>query len=1535
MRGGFNCHCLDAYSGTIDWTGDQPSGTCTPAQCHVQGSNFELGHACECGSAFVGTITWDGDDPTGDCQAAPCNITHSNKEAGSACACEDGYRGEIEWNGPTPSGSCAAVPCHVAHSNMQDGPACECLDGFSGSITWTLDSPSGTCLPAVCHIPNSNRELGLNCACSDGYSGNISWSKDTPSGTCHAVACTVENSNFHAGPACHCSDSYAGTISWSGVIESGGCTPAPCSVEHSNEEPGESCACDDGYTGEITWALDQTEGTCTAAPCGIEHSNTENGPACACLDAYSGHITWVQDSPRGSCIPAECDVPGSNMKHGLDCACANGNNGNITWVGDTPQGSCSAVACPVPHSNGLAGDACACLDGYTGTIVWTDNVVTGTCDPAPCGIEHSDEARGPACACGDGFSGRITWSGEIPNGTCSPATCAVDHSNMEAGWGCHCVDGYQGDIRWDRDTTTGECTAVPCTAAGSNMLPGPACECTDAYVGEITWAGPHFSGGCSAAPCSISSSNFRPGPACACDNGYVGNVSWHSGVPSGQCDKAQCLVTNSNMEDSWACACSNGYAGDITWTGPIPQGSCSPAPCDVPNSNAEPGLACHCSDGYSGEITWAGSVTSGLCMAIGCEIPHSNGLPSTSCACADGYSGTITWAGTEASGVCTAAPCRVANSNMEAGPDCHCLNGFAGNVTWERDMPVGDCTPAPCAIANSTLEPGLACRCSDGFYGNVTWGGRFAYGDCRPATCEIAGSNMRAGPDCLCEDPFFGIIHWNGSAPTGSCSPACVNISGHYFHNGHPMNISQTACEIQVTGYDALATGKLQGGTLRLNHGLEAVGYVIDNGDIQFGDALWRKQTFTATFVVTDYVRYAGFWVAVAFAAAVILWAAAEAFEPAEVPHPSDHGYGSPLLGGDQSKPAILHGSRLVASRIAAGAGNGTLLVYMGLVTAQVVAPAQLAWWWPICAGGPRLYFLIFALSSPGIWLMCCGGQSSTHHAWPWYRTVAGVLIPSLAPQNETGRPYPPPRAMFLLGLRPFMLTALVFATTNMERPVFDTGGAIRSGLFDYPTWAQGMWCLGYRTDAEHCSAWASWVYNLECQSHPEGCVGLGQGEQVLIADVMSEKQFWAEPLTNGLGDGEYHPDETMGLAVWFVRVHLCVLAISFLSAVSSLIAGLCRGRPFGAAWKKRAPKGAVEWAALALQGVPMDDTVASAPDAARSFDGRWKSKKGFVHTISGNKALGPNGFSAAFTPVDSKRCTVDLLDGLAPRWGVVTGDQTSITWDDGDLWVKEAPSNGRALGPYRVRSAGLDGLPARVGKDLKTQVAVYLKYGETFEALERSTDSEGRQVVRMNKGWVFEYGYLSKQPLLEPVETVNGTIKAKSPIVKAVGGDQLHNLSVAKEPVLRSPLGVCGLGQRGCYPSGMGWDLLLAFITVAADANSARLCFDAGKYGWGCLVLTMVFFHLISCAYVYVRFCSHVQRSFRQGFFTDELLHLRDNLHATAGLPVLVIVVYALPFTSKINAQLVQQMATAVLGIYGVAQFLLERDLRHGDVEA
>merc|ERR1711981_241914 len=65
--------------------------------------------ACACANGFSGTIQWTGSKPNGTCTAVACSIENSNMQAGPACACAVGYSGAITWDGVTVSGTCTAV----------------------------------------------------------------------------------------------------------------------------------------------------------------------------------------------------------------------------------------------------------------------------------------------------------------------------------------------------------------------------------------------------------------------------------------------------------------------------------------------------------------------------------------------------------------------------------------------------------------------------------------------------------------------------------------------------------------------------------------------------------------------------------------------------------------------------------------------------------------------------------------------------------------------------------------------------------------------------------------------------------------------------------------------------------------------------------------------------------------------------------------------------------------------------------------------------------------------------------------------------------------------------------------------------------------------------------------------------------------------------------------------------------------------------------------------------------------------------------
>lgn len=135
--------------------------------------------------------------------------------------------------------------------------------------------------------------------------------------------------------------------------------------------------------------------------------------------------------------------------------------------------------------------------------------------------------------------------------------------------------------------------------------------------------------------------------------------------------------------------------------------------------------------------------------------------------------------------------------------------------------------------------------------------------------------------------------------------------------------------------------------------------------------------------------------------------------------------------------------------------------------------------------------------------------------------------------------------------------------------------------------------------------------------------------------------------------------------------------------------------------------------------------------------------------------------------------------------------------------------------------------------------------------------------------------------------------------------------------------------GHDSLFPGGAFFDMGMVTLHIVTDVLSAINFLKGKHYAFASVVWFFYCFHLLSFREVYCSMGEKVNKSLKQGYWTDSLLKLRDSQRGTQGIPVFLLSSYAWIWAVYDWKTLGVQLLQLALGAYGAASFSVEREIR------
>ena len=126
-----------------------------------------------------------------------------------------------------------------------------------------------------------------------------------------------------------------------------------------------------------------------------------------------------------------------------------------------------------------------------------------------------------------------------------------------------------------------------------------------------------------------------------------------------------------------------------------------------------------------------------------------------------------------------------------------------------------------------------------------------------------------------------------------------------------------------------------------------------------------------------------------------------------------------------------------------------------------------------------------------------------------------------------------------------------------------------------------------------------------------------------------------------------------------------------------------------------------------------------------------------------------------------------------------------------------------------------------------------------------------------------------------------------------------------------------------------MLFDLSTTLTHILLDLIVVRNYYIWGHWQFGSLIMFFYTKHVLDYRNVYLKLSQHIETSLKQGYFTDDVIRLREGQRAQQGIPSLIVTAYALPWACNGIYSGLQQFCNLALAIYGIACLRVERDLR------
>jgi len=117
-----------------------------------------------------------------------------------------------------------------------------------------------------------------------------------------------------------------------------------------------------------------------------------------------------------------------------------------------------------------------------------------------------------------------------------------------------------------------------------------------------------------------------------------------------------------------------------------------------------------------------------------------------------------------------------------------------------------------------------------------------------------------------------------------------------------------------------------------------------------------------------------------------------------------------------------------------------------------------------------------------------------------------------------------------------------------------------------------------------------------------------------------------------------------------------------------------------------------------------------------------------------------------------------------------------------------------------------------------------------------------------------------------------------------------------------------------------------LMVADVATDLNSSRIFYEAGCHACGAIALTVSLLSIAATFPSWRRFHREMAESKRRGWYTSDLMRIRETERSLEAVPQLVLSVIGLPYVARSSWTAFQQTLGMALSAFTISKFLTER---------
>lgn len=179
-------------------------------------------------------------------------------------------------------------------------------------------------------------------------------------------------------------------------------------------------------------------------------------------------------------------------------------------------------------------------------------------------------------------------------------------------------------------------------------------------------------------------------------------------------------------------------------------------------------------------------------------------------------------------------------------------------------------------------------------------------------------------------------------------------------------------------------------------------------------------------------------------------------------------------------------------------------------------------------------------------------------------------------------------------------------------------------------------------------------------------------------------------------------------------------------------------------------------------------------------------------------------------------------------------------------------------------------------------------------------------------------------EPFWQVQETELAAVKIKT--MQFWNGPCLHQMGARV-------LGLFGLqvgtGHTSWVPGGIILELGVVTLHVMTDILATWNYCRSRSFWLASILFFMYAYHMLKFRYVYFDLRAQVQTTIAKGFYTAELIHLRDSQRGVQGIPVFLVSAFGWIWAVSGKGVFFTQVLQLALGMYGIAAFSVERELR------